>query len=823
MKILIQTISFTLVLIFNVLQISQLKADCPESDRIDSIKCEKLNKDFCSDEKENILVGCSLSLDSDNVLCSNDMTGSLAVEMTTALAGEHIFSWTYSMNASAPLLPLPAGISNSIMNLSMIPISTPTEVANYTNLPAGYYFLTITGPVLSGQQIFCEASATIVATDFEDPIIICPEPMVVSASPGSCEAVVNTSNLAVFSDPCGVSSEADLGEVTLSAGQQNIIAIIYTASDSNGNTTTASCDISITVMDLENPTITCPPDITVDADNGECGAIVSWDIVANDNCGIASLTTTCILPNGSLSPCVSGGEYPLGNTIVVGTTSDASGNSISCSFLITVTDNENPTIICPQDISVNAATGECGAAVTWAISADDNCSIETVAATCLLPGSDTPEPCTSGMEYPIGTTVVEGTASDVFDNAANCAFLIIVQSTEGNACNARVLPGDCNTDGIVNTDDALYWGLAEGFNGTPRSNATTDCTPQVAPDWSLFVNNVNSKHQDGDGDGTIDGDDLQVLISNFGCVSDYTAPNYASAAPNYRVQPQGINANGKYQYDLYVENGSGAAAIAHGLAFTVSSNVIPISAIAMSTTGSSLHPDEAFAIPDGNRCHVALTRTDNFDVTCGGPIATFLVETSDIPVGIPFDIDIAFGSKIRADATLDNVTGATAFGMYNGFAPNSSNIFLDAAVTHEQCNGLGKALIIPSGGTPPYAYVWNNGANTAQVNDLTSGTYTVVVIDSNGLNQSLTLRINGQTPIYDVNGNLLCGNLCPEYLAPSGITGNGLYSANNALNSDAIIPVGNTAQYKAGQIIELKPGFKVQPDAGFSAEIEDCQ
>jgi len=115
----------------------------------------------------------------------------------------------------------------------------------------------------------------------------------------------------------------------------------------------------------------------------------------------------------------------------------------------------------------------------------------------------------------------------------------------------------------------------------------------------------------------------------------------------YRVQPQGINNNGKYQYDIYVENGSGAAAVAHGLAFTITSDVIPISSIVMSATGSSLHPDLEFAIIDGNQCHAALTRIDNFDVTCAGPIATLLIETDDVPLDIPFEINITSGSKIR--------------------------------------------------------------------------------------------------------------------------------------------------------------------------------
>jgi len=314
-------------------------------------------------------------------------------------------------------------------------------------------------------------------------------------------------------------------------------------------------------------------------------------------------------------------------------------------------------------------------------------------------------------------------------------------STNTGICNGGVFPGDCNTDGIVNTDDALYWGLAEGFVGAVRPNATTDCSPQACSDWSQSVNNINSKHQDGDGNGIIDGQDLQVIISNYACINNYTAPSYVSNTPIYRIQPLGINNDGKYEYDLYVENGTGGAAIAHGLAFTVSSNVIPITAVTMGTMNSSLNPDAEFAILDGNQCHAVLTRTDNFDVTCGGPIATFLVATNDVPVGVPFEIDITYGSKIKADATLDNITGASAFGMYNGIGPSGGNLTLDASVTHEKCDALGEAIAIPSGGMLPYTYTWSTGANGAQVSNLTSGSYTVTVSDANGLNQSLTLQI----------------------------------------------------------------------------------
>ncbi|MDX1910005.1 MAG: SdrD B-like domain-containing protein [Saprospiraceae bacterium] len=44
----------------------------------------------------------------------------------------------------------------------------------------------------------------------------------------------------------------------------------------------------------------------------------------------------------------------------------------------------------------------------------------------------------------------------------------------------------------------------------------------------------------------------------------------------------------------------------------------------------------------------------------------------------------------------------------------------------------GFAGAVPSGGTPPYTYLWSNGGVTPQINNLVEGTYTVTVTDANG-------------------------------------------------------------------------------------------
>ncbi len=58
------------------------------------------------------------------------------------------------------------------------------------------------------------------------------------------------------------------------------------------------------------------------------------------------------------------------------------------------------------------------------------------------------------------------------------------------------------------------------------------------------------------------------------------------------------------------------------------------------------------------------------------------------------------------------------------------------------CNGgTGTATITPAGGTPPYAYLWSNGATTAGITP-TTGTYSVTVTDSKGCTVTETTNLD---------------------------------------------------------------------------------
>ena len=80
-----------------------------------------------------------------------------------------------------------------------------------------------------------------------------------------------------------------------------------------------------------------------------------------------------------------------------------------------------------------------------------------------------------------------------------------------------VFPGDANHDQIANNTDFLQLGVFYGQTGPTRPNATLNWEGQWAMDWDTTqANGYDIKHVDCDGNGTIDNDDGQAILLNYG-------------------------------------------------------------------------------------------------------------------------------------------------------------------------------------------------------------------------------------------------------------------------------------------------------------------
>ena len=335
-------------------------------------------------------------------------------------------------------------------------IVTITNNITGTNDASGFYEVGTTtilwtatdecGNTVTGQT-------TVTVNDTEAPSITCPQDITVSADPESCDAYV-TVPWPQFSDNCNVNSIVNSFTGTANASTTYPIGtteITWTVTDDYGNT--AECTMTVTVVDDIDPVISCPEDVVVNNDPGLCGAEVSIpQPEASDNCGVASIVNDF---NGTLN---ASGFYPVGTTVITWTVTDDYGNTAECTMTVTVNDNENPVITCPEDITVSTDAEICGANVTVpAPVATDNCGIETIV------NSFTGTSNASG-EYPVGTTTIIWTVTDIHGNTATCEMTVTVNDD----VNPTIV---CHEDITANTDPGACSAMIE----VPAPEANDNC------------------------------------------------------------------------------------------------------------------------------------------------------------------------------------------------------------------------------------------------------------------------------------------------------------------------------------------------------------
>ncbi|WP_226742892.1 HYR domain-containing protein [Polaribacter gangjinensis] len=335
------------------------------------------------------------------------------------------------------------------------------------NFPVGTTVVTFTATDSSGNTTSC--NVTIVVTDTQLPVITnCPTDITVNNQPGSCSTLVNLIT-PTAGDNCTVSSVTyqtsgatilngnDFPNVlTLNVGITNIV---YTVSDASGNT--IQCSYNVTVNDTEKPVVSgTPSNITQSNDAGLNGAVVTWTApTVTDNCSVSTFVS-------SHQP---GDFFPVGTTTVTYTATDIHGNVITSSFTVTINDTEKPVISgMPSNITQNNDLGVCGATVTWTLpTATDNSGIATFVS------SHQP-----GDVFPVGTTTVTYTATDIHGNVITSSFTVTINDTE-----KPVVSG--TPSNITQSNDA-------GLNGA----VVTWTAPTVTDNCS--VSTFVSSHQPGD-------------------------------------------------------------------------------------------------------------------------------------------------------------------------------------------------------------------------------------------------------------------------------------------------------------------------------------
>ncbi|MEZ5105799.1 MAG: HYR domain-containing protein, partial [Draconibacterium sp.] len=266
----------------------------------------------------------------------------------------------------------------------------------------------------------------------------------INTAVGTCDAILpDYTGMVTVNDNCSSVANISLSQSpapnTVLSGHNTVQTVTITATDQANNSNDYS--FTVTVIDAEGPTVNgCPSGISADSDTGDCGAIVTWtEPTATDNC----TSSGNLVWNKSHTPDT---YFPVGTTTVTYTAEDQAGNiSSTCSFTVTVTDTEDPTITGPANISIGTDLGDCGAAVTYSTPVGtDNCSGAITSQTAGL---------SSGSFFPIGTTTNTFEVTDAAGLKDTYSFTVTV--TDDEKPTIVDLPSDITVDNDPGTCGAV--------------------------------------------------------------------------------------------------------------------------------------------------------------------------------------------------------------------------------------------------------------------------------------------------------------------------------------------------------------------------------
>ncbi|HTE20282.1 MAG TPA: HYR domain-containing protein [Armatimonadota bacterium] len=288
------------------------------------------------------------------------------------------------------------------------------------------------------------------------PVIIAPASITRNTDPGKATAALNPGTATATDDldgeltPLGTRSD---GQPLLAPYPMGVTTITWTAADLAGNP--AQAIQTVTVLDKEPPVLTVPADQVVDA-TGPNGAVASYPPATGRDNAPGPVTITHSILSGS--------TFPLGTTIVTVTATDASKNTSTGSFKVTVRDATGP-VITANNVAAEA-TGPTGAVVTFSPTATDLVDGVT-------PVTSTPA---SGTTFPVGTTTVTVTAVDKSGNVSTKSFTVTVRDTTPPVITvpADISAVATSTGGAVVTFTVTAIDLVSGavpVNCTPASGS----------------------------------------------------------------------------------------------------------------------------------------------------------------------------------------------------------------------------------------------------------------------------------------------------------------------------------------------------------------
>ncbi len=349
--------------------------------------------------------------------------------------------------------------------------------------------------------------------------------------------------------------------ITINGGN----SVIFTEQSANIYPVTIAAQ---TFTDQAGPVITAP-NLTVPG--GCLGTNVNFSATVVDDCD----------PNPTVTYShTSGSFFQVGTTPVTVTARDNTGKTTVKTFNVTVFVNDTtpPVLTVPAPISVNTAPGLCGANVTFATSATDNCSTATVL--------NTPA---SGSFFAKGTTSVKSVATDANGNSTTKFFNVTVADSQAPTITA---PADIVANTAAGTCAATVSFAATASDNCPGVSISYSTNPGTSFAKGSTV--VTATATDAAG--------LTATATFTVTVVDAQAPTITTSASAATVA---CNANSAAALSTWLANNGGAVAADACGPVTWSNNFSALSG-SCGTTGAAT---VVFTATDGSGNKATTTAT----------------------------------------------------------------------------------------------------------------------------------------------------------------------------------------------------------------------
>ncbi|WP_162426285.1 HYR domain-containing protein [Pontibacter pudoricolor] len=435
--------------------------------------------------------------------CKGTVTGTTSDPLTYTKQGEYSITWSFDdgngnvstatqnvivKDVTAPVTPTIADATGECSVTVTAPTTTDNcagTVTGTTTDPTTYNeqgTFTITWTFSDGNGNSTTATQKVIVKDVTAPVIAATEPVAADADAGQCGATISIT-VPEVTDNCGARPANGTRSDNLALDAQYPVGtttITWNATDVNGNAATAVTQ-TVTVTDTQAPTITAPSNVKIAA-NAQCQAtdVALGTPTTADNCKVESVTNN--------APA----SYPLGDTEVIWTVTDAAGLTATTKQVVTVVDETAPVVAAAANQAVGTDDGRCTATITIPdANVTDNCSVKEVK--WAMTGATTTNGQGQVGEYTFnqGVTTITYTATDNAGNSTNDVMTVtvtddeapvltvpanIIVSTQPDKCGAVVNYSVSASDNCSTVTPTMTGGLASGATfpvGTTTVTYTT--------------------------------------------------------------------------------------------------------------------------------------------------------------------------------------------------------------------------------------------------------------------------------------------------------------------------------------------------------------